>query len=260
MLSVPSAFDSLQLHDRVIIVTGAASGIGRKTAELLASRGAIVVAADLTLKGAEETCAVIEQSGGRAMGLRVNVAEEADVKGMIEATIGRFGKLSGAFNNAGVNSAGIRLAELGIHAWQRTIDINLTGVFLCLKYEIAHMVAHGGGAIVNTASGAGLVAASHMGDYVASKHGVIGLTKAASTDYAAAGVRVNAVAPGAIDTPMIKAAIQDPNFEAYMRTAYPIGRIGRATEVAEAAAWLLSDASSFVTGTTLSVDGGFSSV
>jgi 2,5-dichloro-2,5-cyclohexadiene-1,4-diol dehydrogenase 1 len=254
-------FSRLSLIGRVIIVTGASSGIGRTAATLLASRGASIVAADLDEKGGTEVVGEIKQTGGQAIFVRTDVSEEADVINLVRSTVAEFGGLHGAFNNAGTEGCTLPLAAVPAEQWQRTIAINLTGVFLCLKYEITHMITHGGGAIVNTASGAGIVGIPGVADYVASKHGVVGLTRAAAADYSAMGVRVNVILPGAVDTPMLRlhASRTTPRPQT-ASGGRPLGRYGTTEEIAEAAAWLLADASGYATGGVFAVDGGYTCI
>lgn len=255
------SFARLQMTGRVVIVTGGGSGIGEATAELLAGRGAAVVVADVDERGGAETARYIRDCGGRAAFIHTDVTDEGQVKRMVDFAVAEFGGLHGAFNNAGMTSKGSPLIDMSLQDWRQMIDVNLTSVFLCMKHQIAHMVRNGGGAVVNTSSGAGVVGVPNVIDYVAAKHGVVGLTRAASTDYSARGVRVNAVLPGGVETPMLlKAMGQDAVVRAAVEGGHPIGRLGQPMELGEAAAWLLSDAASFVTGAVLAVDGGYTSV
>jgi len=249
------------LKDRVIIITGAGSGIGLTTAHTIAGVGARVVVADIDLASAQAVVDDIRASGGDAAAVAVDVADEASVAAMVKFAVDTYGRLDGAHNNAGIEMANKPLHELTAAEWQRVIDVDLTGVFYCMKHEILAMKDTGGGSIVNTSSGAGLRGQVNAADYVAAKHGVQGLTKAAATEGGAFGIRVNSVNPGLIMTPMAKDRLMnDPIFSQaldYIRSRHHIGRFGETVEVANAVMWLLSDQSSFVTGSPLLVDGGY---
>ena len=213
---------------------------------------------DIDPEGGEETVRLIRDAGGEAMFVHADVSQPEDVSGMVRAALDRYGRLDCAHNNAGIASGGRPLAEFRDEDWDRAIGIMLTGVYQCMKHEIPAMLERGGGAIVNTASGAGLIGFPGQAAYVASKHGVLGLTKVAALDYGARGVRVNAVCPGTVRTPMVDTAVSnDPALAEQLVRLHPIGRIGTPDEVAEAAVWLCSDASSFVLGAALPVDGGY---
>jgi 2,5-dichloro-2,5-cyclohexadiene-1,4-diol dehydrogenase 1 len=254
-------FSRLNMTGRVVIVTGGSRGIGEATAKLLAARGAAVVVADAEDRGGTAVAGVIRDAGGRAAFIHTDVTREDQVVRSVEFALSEFGGLHAAFNNAGVVGKGVSLVEMPLTDWQRVMDVNLTGVFLCMKHQIGYMVKHGGGAVVNTSSGAGIVGFPNLVDYVASKHGVIGLTRAAAVDFSAQGVRVNAVLPGGIETPMLLGAMgNDPTVRAAVEHGHPIGRLGQPFEISEAAAWLLSDAASFVTGAIFSIDGGYTSL
>ena len=242
---------------KVALVTGASSGIGRASAIALAREGAKVAVCDINAKGGEETVKIISDAGGQASFIMVDVSKAADVEAMVKTVVRTYGQLNCAHNNAGISHAG-GIVDLSEDVWDRVVDINLKGVWLCLKYEIPEMLKHGGGAIVNTASSTGLVGVrSGTPAYTASKHGVVGLTKAAALQYAKEGIRVNAVCPGTIHTPLVDPAFQAmPGLEAQFVARLPIGRIGLPEEVAEAVVWLCSDKASFVTGHPLAVDGG----
>jgi len=251
------------LAGKSALVTGAASGIGRATALVLAREGARVLAADLSGSGADETARMIQEAGGEALAVAADVTLDADVEAMVAAAVAAWGRLDCAFNNAGiapaaVGPAGQRVGDLSRQSWEGMLAVNLTGVWLCMKYELAQMERQGGGAIVNTASIAGLVGLPRSGAYVAAKHGVVGLTKAAAIDYAGAGVRINAVCPGYIETPMIAEAMARRGDE--IIAGVPLRRLGGAGEIAEAVAWLCSDRAGFVTGTAMTVDGGYTAV
>ncbi len=246
------------LAGKVALVTGAAMGIGRASAQLFAREGATVVVADIDEDGGRATVTLIEDAGGRAAFVRADVSVKADVEAMVQFAVDTFGGLDCAHNNAGIAAPMAPLADYSDDAWDRTIGVMLTGVYLCMKAEIPRMLERGGGAIVNTASGVGLVAYPNQAAYTASKHGVIGLTKVAALDYGALGIRVNAICPGTARTPMVDAAIRyDPSIDAHLKSMHPIGRIGEASEVAEAAVWLCTPAASFVLGVALPVDGGY---
>ena len=242
---------------KVALVTGAGSGIGRAAARIFAREGAKVAAADVNRASAEETVGMIREAGGEAFGLQADVSKAAEVEAMVDAVVGTYGRLDCAFNNAGIEGVLASTADYTEADWAPVIAVNLTGVWLCMKYEIPRLLETGGGAIVNTSSAAGLLGAPRMPAYVASKHGVIGLTKTAALEYAKSGVRVNAVCPGVIDTSMVgRLKERRPRmFEKIVR-GEPIGRIGQPEEIAETAVWLCSDAASFVTGHAMSVDGG----
>ena len=243
---------------KVALVTGASSGIGRAAALAFAREGAKVVAADVTIEGGEETVSLIKKTGGEAIFIKTDVANAAEVEAMVNAAVSTYGRLDCAYNNAGISGKSQSIVDTTEENWDRIIAINLKGVWLCMKYEIPVMLKNGGGAIVNTASGAGLIGVKRTGAYVASKHGVVGLTKTAALECAKNGIRVNAVCPGPIETPMLmKGAERIPQFVPKMIKAQPNGRLGQPEEIAEAAVWLCSDAASFVTGLAMPVDGGY---
>ena len=243
---------------KVAFITGGSSGIGRATALAFARAGASVVVGDVAEQGNQETARLIEQEGGRALAVRCDVTQTDDVKAALEKTGETFGRLDFAFNNAGIEpKKPAPTADYDEEEWNRIIDIDLRGVFLCMKHEIPLMLVHGGGAIVNTSSGAGIIGIKGSPAYTAAKHGVIGLTRAAALDYAAQNIRVNAVCPGYIDTPMMgRFTGGTPEGRAKVISEEPIGRMGRPEEIANAVLWLCSDAASFVVGHALVVDGG----
>lgn len=243
---------------KVVLVTGGASGIGAAAAWRFAQAGAeAVVVADRDGPGAEAVAAAISAAGGRAWAAAVDVTDEAAVESVIDSAVAECGRLDAAFNCAGVTDEMSPFHQLGLDAWDRMMAVNLTGVFLCMKHELRHMAAAGAGAVVNASSGAGLVAAPGLPHYTAAKHGVVGLTKAAASEYARRGVRVNAVLPGATDTPMIRGFIGGDEKIAAMIAATNIrGRLLDPGEVADAVVWLASDAARLVNGQSLVVDGG----
>ncbi len=245
------------VEGKVALVTGAASGIGNATAQALAREGARVVVADIDVDGGEKTAATIAEMGGRAHFVRADVTCEGEVETLIAAAIETFGRLDCAVNNAGITPAPSALSDIALEDWIRTLTINLTGIFLCLKYELPVMQKQASGAIVNMASGAGVVATPGLAHYCASKHGILGLTKTAAMENIKAGIRVNALCPGAVDTPMLRASIgSDPNLEKLVLNSLPAGRLGRSEEIAEAAVWLCSERASFVNGESMLIDGG----
>jgi len=246
---------SYDFRGRVAIVTGAAAGIGRASALGFARAGASVVVADIDVSAGEETAALARDLGARASFVATDVASPASVDALLVRTIEEFGRLDFAHNNAGVAGAMHDVGELPIEEWDRVTAVMYRGVYLCMHAEIPHLLAEGG-AIVNTASGAGLVAYPGQAPYVSSKHGVIGLTKTAALEYGRRGVRVNAVCPGTVLTPMVQNVI-DQGLEEHLVALHPIGRIGTAAEVANAVLWLCSDDASFVLGVALPVDGGY---
>jgi NAD(P)-dependent dehydrogenase (short-subunit alcohol dehydrogenase family) len=245
------------LNDKVAIVTGVASGIGRAAALIFAREGAKVVAADVTADQGEATVRMVKEAGGEATFVRCDIAKAADVEAMVAAAVKAYGRLDCAYNNAGIIGKIARTAEETEENFDRIIAIDLKGPWLCMKYEILQMLRQRrGGAIVNTASAAGLVASHGMPSYVAAKHGVVGLTKNAAIEYAKAAIRVNAVCPGVVDTPMTQGMIALHPRMASVTSVMPLARNCRPEEIAEAAAWLCSDAASFVTGHAMAVDGG----
>jgi NAD(P)-dependent dehydrogenase (short-subunit alcohol dehydrogenase family) len=247
------------LEGKVCVVTGAASGIGRAIALAWARDGARVVVSDLAsaATGGEETVAMVRAAGAEAIFVAADVAREADCAALVAACVERFGRLDAACNNAGVAGALGPIADYATDEWQRVLSVNLTGVFLCMKHQIPAMLATGGGAIVNIASILGAVGFAGAPAYTAAKHGVVGLTKVAALDYAARGIRTNAVEPAFIHTPMIAAMEGDPATRQALEALHPAGRLGRPEEVAELVAWLSSDRASFVNGAYYAIDGGY---
>lgn len=245
------------LEGKAALVTGGGSGLGRASAIALARAGATVTVADVDEQGGKETAALVfEETGGDADFVRADVTQADEVAAMVDKAVERWGRLDCALNNAGTTGASAPTADYALDDWNRAIALNLTGVFLCLKYELPAMLERGG-AIVNMASGAGLVGFPGLPAYVASKHGVVGLTRAAALEYASQGVRVNAICPGSTRTPMLEGFMGgDEQVERMMTRAVPLGRLGRPEEIADAVVWLCSDAASFVVGHALAVDGG----
>lgn len=248
------------LAGRSALVTGGASGIGRATALAMAREGARVAVSDRTEESAASTVALINQAGGQAIAIGADVASEADVQAMVARTVAAFGRLDCAFNNAGISPrnvgpTGQRTHEMSQASFDAMLAVNLTGVFLCMKHEIPHMLAQGGGSIVNTASIAGLIGLPSATNYVAAKHGVVGITKTAAMEYAKDNIRVNCVNPGYIKTPMTDPTMAE-RYDALM-TKVPMNRLGTAEEIAEAVVWMLSDRASFMTGASHIIDGGY---
>lgn len=254
---------TLMLAGKSALVTGGASGIGRATALAMAREGALVAVADRTEELAAGTVALINQTGGQAIAIGCDVAQSGQVEAMVARALAAFGRIDCAFNNAGISPrlvgpAGQLVHELSEESWNAMVGVNLTGVFLCMRAEIPHMLSQGGGAIVNTASILGLVGTGTASSYVAAKHGVVGLTRAAAADYATAGVRVNCVCPGYIETPMTTETVRERG-EALMAKV-PQKRLGQPTDIAEAVVWLCSDRAGFVTGHAQVVDGGYTAI
>lgn len=238
-------------------ITGAGSGIGRAAALAFAREGASVMVADVSERGNHETARLIEEFGGRALAVRCDVTRTEDVKAALDKTVEAFGRLDFAFNNAGSEQPIKATADLTEQEWDRIVDINLRGVFLCMKYEIPLMLRNGGGAIVNTSSGAGVKGFQGQAAYAAAKHGVIGLTRSAALDYASQKIRINAVCPGIIETSMMD-RFTGGTSEGLQRVIAqePVGRIGKAEEIASAVVWLCSDPAAFTIGHAMVIDGG----
>lgn len=245
------------LKDKVGLVTGGTSGIGRDTAVFFAKAGAkVVVAGRRELEG-RETIKMVRGAGGDGLFVQADVSKAAEVEALVQATVAKFGRLDFAFNNAGIEGQWSPIVEQSEEDWDRTIDINLKGVWLCLKYEIRQMLKQGGGgAIVNMASAAGMIGLAGAATYCASKHGVIGLTKSAALETARSGIRVNVVCPAVVETPMADRAYDNPEMHKFVLGLHPIGRFGKPEEIAEAVIWMCSDRASFMTGQSLVLDGG----
>ena len=248
------------LNGKVIIVTGAGGGIGAASCAVFADAGARLVISDLSERIAEPILEQVRARGGEATVIAADVGSEASVRNLVEKTVAAYGRLDGAFNNAGVEQQNIPLTELTLEQWERCIRIDLTGVFLCVKHQIPAMLKSGGGSIVNTSSGLGQVAIPNAAEYIAAKHGVLGVTRAAAIEFGARGIRVNAILPGITRTPLIARLSEDPNLAAFfnqLKLRHAMHRFAEPAEIGEAAKWLLSDGGSFVNGEAMAVDGGF---
>ncbi|MDO8698510.1 MAG: short chain dehydrogenase [Pseudomonadales bacterium RIFCSPLOWO2_12_59_9] len=248
---------SMSFSGQVALVTGAAAGIGRATAQAFAAEGLNVVVSDVDAAGGEATVELIRQAGGEATFVRCDVSKDADVQALMAATVAAYGRLDYAFNNAGIEIEKGKLNEGSEAEFDAIMGVNVKGVWLCMKYQLPLLLAQGGGAIVNTASIAGLGAAPKMSIYSASKHAVIGLTKSAAIEFAKKKIRVNAICPAVIDTDMFRRAYEaDPKKGEFVAGMHPVGRIGRVEEIAAAVMYLCCDAAAFTTGQALAIDGG----
>src|ERR1700676_586696 len=254
---------SLLLDNRTYIVTGAGGGIGREASRVLAEAGAHVIVSDIAVESGEETAAAIRGAGLSASFFKADLASETEIQALVEHAVRTHRRLDGALHNAGLEQCALPLHELTLEQWNRALRVDLTSVFLCIKHQVIAMLKSGGGAIVNTASSLGQVAIANASEYITAKHGVVGLTRAAAAEYGAKGIRVNAVLPGIVLTPMISRLVADPNFGAFfdkVKERHPIGRFGQPREIGEAVKWLLSDGASFVNGAAFAVDGGYLAV
>lgn len=249
---------SYNMKDKVALVTGAASGIGRSTALAFAQQKAAVVLADVNIEGGQETLSRIRDLGQKAKFVSCDTSKQADIENMVDEAVKTFGRLDYAFNNAGIEGEQAPTADCTVENWDRVISVNLKGVWLCMKYQIPQMLKQGGGAIVNCSSVAGLVGFLGIPAYVASKHGIIGLTKTAALEYAKSNIRINSVCPGVIQTPMIERFIHgEAQIEKLLKEGEPVGRMGTPEEIASAVLWLCSGGASFVIGHSMAVDGGW---
>jgi NAD(P)-dependent dehydrogenase (short-subunit alcohol dehydrogenase family) len=246
------------LEGKVALVTGGTSGIGRETAVLFAKAGAKVVVAGRREPEGKETVELVRAAGGDGLFVKADVSKASEVEALIQKTVEKFGRLDAAFNNAGIEGVWVPLIKQTEEDWDRTIEVNLKGVWLCLKYEILQMLKQGGGgAIVNMASIGGLVGFSGAAAYSASKHGVMGLTRAAALENARSKIRINAVCPGAVETALADRVFGAPSVHKYVVSIHPIGRFGKPAEIAEAVVWMCSDRAAFMTGQSMVLDGGF---
>ena len=249
-------FNSNRFTGKVAFVTGAASGIGRATAVAFATEGARVAILDRNEDALRATAVAIRNAGGEVLVIACDVSRPEQVEAAIARTVETFGRLDVAFNNAGVENKAARVAEIELDEWDRILDINLRGTFVCMKHELAQMVRQGGGVVVNSSSGAGIRGVAGGAAYAASKHAIIGLTKSAALDYARLNIRVNAVLPGNVETPMMDRFTGGDIQKAI--DLEPVGRLGKPEEIAEAVLWMSADLGAFVTGASISVDGGWS--
>jgi NAD(P)-dependent dehydrogenase (short-subunit alcohol dehydrogenase family) len=243
-----------EFDGKVVLVTGAGQGMGEASAQAFGREGAVVACADVKEEAGRRTARAIVEAGGTAESFHCDVADPTSVERMVDAIVERFGGLDIAHNNAGIEGEHVSVEAIPVDDWRRVIDVNLTGVWLCMRSEIPVMRARGGGAIINTSSASGLIGGPALSAYTASKHGVIGLTKAAAVDLGTSGIRVNAICPGAVDTPFI--AEIPPDVHEFLMNSTPLRRFGRVEEIADAVLWLASERASYVHGAAISVDGG----
>lgn len=251
------------LKNQSVLVTGAGGGIGSATALVLAGHGARLILTDINQEAGEVATKAVNSAGGEAYFVPADLGSEDAIAGLVKATVGRLGRIDGAFNNAAVEQSNKPLDLISTEEWDRVIRINLSAVFFCMKYQIKAMLDQGGGAIVNTSSSLGQVGLAGASDYSAAKHGILGLTRSAGADYGARGIRVNAVLPGITNTPMIKRLSADPQLSEVfgrLRMRHSMGRFGEPNEIGESVAWLLSPFASFMNGAAVAVDGGYLSI
>jgi NAD(P)-dependent dehydrogenase (short-subunit alcohol dehydrogenase family) len=249
---------AIELEGKVALVTGGTSGIGRETAVLFAKAGAKVVVAGRREPEGKETIELVRAAGGDGLFVKTDVSKASEVETLVKKVVEKFGRLDVAFNNAGIEGVWSSIVSESEEDWDRTFDINLKGVWLCLKYEMRQMLKQGGGgAIVNMASVAGLIGLAGAAAYCASKHGVIGLTKCVALETARSGIRINAVCPAVVETPMADRLYSAPQVNKFVLGLHPVGRFGKPMEIAEAVVWMCSDRASFMTGQSLVLDGGF---
>jgi len=247
------------LEGKVVLVTGGAGGIGTASCTVLAEAGARIVVSDIAVEAGEAVAEGLRAGGHDATFVPADLSTEAAIEGLVAAAVAHYGRLDGAFNNAGMEQHNTPLEELTLAQWDSVIRIDLTAVFLCIKHQVRAMLLTGGGAIANMASGLGQIAIPNAAEYVAAKHGVIGVTRAAAADFGARGIRVNAILPGIVRTPMIERLSSEPSFSQHvekLRMRHLMQRFAEPREIGEAAKWLLSDGASFVNGIALPVDGG----
>ncbi len=260
-ISKAQAPNELPFAGKVALVTGASSGIGRATALAFGRAGAQVVVADTAVDGGHATAAMIVESGGKALFVRCDVTRALEVEALVEKAVNHYGRLDIAINNAAVDEECATLAEGVEEQFDRIMGANVKGVWLCMKYQLRRMLAQGGGAIVNVSSVSGLVGAPNRAIYAASKHAVVGLTKSAAAEYAREGIRINALCPAAVKTPMLARFVErDPAGEKKLKASHPMGRFAETAEIANAAMWLCAEGASYVNGHELVVDGGFTAV